>query len=262
MPNPSAPVSPSCLPYRRRIPGRAPRPISLPALVGAHSFLHLFPSWDRNEYQPQTKSICFLPASASPAAHVRYTRVSSECKTHTAPHLASSMGSRELRAPGALPRARSLAVSAAPAVTTAPFVPPAHASTRSQFFITPISLVCADERREAPTARQRRGGRRGEEESRAAGAARGDSLPGGFVPWLHQVRGATKTPLHHLVYKQSFGGSWGSGDTVFVPGYLLEELPGAAMLRSWLQPLPVPLFWLHLGHVPSEDLLAPIQCFK
>lgn len=160
MPNPSAPVSPSCLPYRRRIPGRAPRPISLPALVGAHSFLHLFPSWDRNEYQPQTKSICFLPASASPAAHVRYTRVSSECKTHTAPHLAAPhpAWAEGTSGAGSLPRARSLAVSAAPAVTTAPFVPPAHASTRSQFFITPISLVCADERREAPTARQRRRG--------------------------------------------------------------------------------------------------------
>ena len=180
MPNPSAPVSPSCLPYHYRIPGSQPRPISLPPLLGAHSFLHLFPSWDRNEYQPQTKSICFLPASASPDAHVRYTRVSSECKTHTTPHLAAPhpTWADESLGAGSLPHTLSLSVSAAPAVTTAPFVPPAHASTRSQFFITPISLVCADERREASTARQRRG----EESWRAAGTARGDSLHGGFVP--------------------------------------------------------------------------------
>lgn len=170
---------------------------------------------------------------------------------------------------GSLPRARSLAVSAAPAVTTAPFVPPAHASTRSQFFITPISLVCADERREAPTARQRRGGRRGEEESRAAGAARGDSLPGGFVPPVGMGCTRSGVPPKHrcstwvmLVYKLSFGGAWRSGDAGFVLGYLLEELPGAAMLRGWQRPLPVPLFWLHLGHVPGEDLLAPTQSFQ
>lgn len=146
-------------------------------------------------------------------------------------------------------------ISAAPAVTTAPFVPPAHASTRSQFFITPISLVCADEKREAPTARQGWG-----EELVPGGNHLSRCNSYGFAPpaGVDFTRSACVTwgmlgykllikSDHHFLFRSCF---------------LALGNEGHPPTLRCSDALPVPLFWLCLeirfGHVSSEDVLASI----